>query len=77
MNLKILGSGCANCRRLEANVKEAVHNLKIEAEFEKVTDMKTIVSYGVMSTPALVKDGIVVSYGRVLSVGEAENLLKK
>lgn len=76
MNIKILGSGCPNCRRLETNVKEAAKNLNIEAEFEKVTDMKAIVSYGVMSTPALVVDGKVVSYGRVLSVVEAEKLIK-
>jgi len=76
MNVKILGSGCPNCNRLEANVKEAAKNLGIEAEFEKVTDMKAIVSYGVMRTPALVVDGKVISSGRVLSVNEAEKLIK-
>ncbi|HAM64081.1 MAG: redox-active disulfide protein 2 [Firmicutes bacterium GWF2_51_9] len=76
MILKILGKGCPNCQRLEANVREAANNLGLEATIEKVTDVKTIVGYGVMSTPALVKDEKVVSYGRVLSVKEAENLLK-
>lgn len=76
MILKILGKGCPNCQRLEANVREAAKNLGVEATIEKVTDVKTIVGYGVMSTPALVKDEKVVSYGRVLSVKEAENLLK-
>jgi len=76
MILKILGKGCPNCQRLEANVREAANNLGLDATIEKVTDVKTIVGYGVMSTPALVKDEKVVSYGRVLSVKEAENLLK-
>jgi small redox-active disulfide protein 2 len=76
MILKILGKGCPNCQRLEANVREAAKNLGVEATIEKVTDVKTIVGYGVMSTPALVKDEKVVSYGRVLSVKEAENLIK-
>lgn len=75
MNIKILGSGCPNCHRLEANVKEAANHLGIDAEFEKVTDMKAIVAYGVMRTPALVIDGKVVSSGRVLSVGEAEKII--
>jgi len=61
---------------LEINVKEAAKNLGIEAEFEKVTDMKAIVSYGVMRTPALVVDAKVVSSGRVLSVNEAEKLIR-
>ncbi len=76
MILKILGKGCPNCQRLEANVREAAKNLGLDATIEKVTDVKTIVGYGVMSTPALVKDEKVVSYGRVLSVKEAENLIK-
>ncbi|MHC1735844.1 MAG: thioredoxin family protein [Erysipelotrichaceae bacterium] len=74
--MKILGKGCPNCQRLEANVREAAQNLGVEATIEKVTDVKTIVGYGIMSTPALVKDEKVVSYGRVLSVKEAENLIK-
>ena len=76
MIFKILGKGCPNCQRLEANVREAAKNLGLDATIEKVTDVKTIVGYGVMSTPALVKDEKVVSYGRVLSVKEAENLIK-
>ncbi len=70
MNIKILGSGCPNCERLEANAKKAVAELGIEATFEKVTDYKDIVSYGVMSTPALVVDGEVKFSGRVPSKEE-------
>ena len=76
MNVKILGCGCANFRRMEVNVKEAAKKMGIEAEFENVTDMREIVSYGVMRTPALVIDGQVVSSGRVLSVSEAEKLIR-
>lgn len=75
MIIKILGSGCANCRKLEENAKKAVEELGIEANFEKVTDYKDIVSYGVMTTPALVVDGKVKLSGRVASSQEIKNLL--
>lgn len=65
MKIKILGSGCPNCIKLEKTVKEAVKELKLEAEVGKVTDYAEIVSYGVMSTPALVVDGKVIFSGKV------------
>lgn len=65
MNIKILGSGCPNCMRLEKNVNEALNALGKEATVEKVTDFKDIMLYGVMSTPALVVDGKVIFSGRV------------
>lgn len=76
MNLKVLGSGCKNCKVLEENVKKAIGDLGIEAEVEKVTDMQGIMSYGVMSTPALVVDGVVRSTGRVLKPEDIKKLIK-
>jgi len=75
MNIKVLGSGCANCKKLEANVKEALSNLKLEATVEKVEDFKAIMAYGVMQTPALVVDDVVKFYGRVPSAKELEKFL--
>ena len=54
MNIKILGTGCPNCQKLEANVKKVLEELKLEANVEKITDIMEIMSYGVMGTPALV-----------------------
>ena len=76
MKLEILGSGCANCQKLEAVTKEAVADLAItDAEVVKVTDMKAIMGYGVMSTPGLVIDGTVVSSGRVPSKAEVTTFI--
>jgi small redox-active disulfide protein 2 len=76
MKLEILGSGCANCQKLEAVTREAVGDLAIaDAEVVKVTDMKAIMGYGVMSTPGLVIDGKVVSSGRVPSRAEVNALI--
>lgn len=77
MNIKILGSGCPNCKRLEENAKQAAKNLGITATFEKVTDYGKMMSYGIMSTPSLVVNEKVVSSGRVLSASEIEKLLSK
>ena len=76
MKIKVLGSGCPNCKVLEANTKKALDELKIKADVEKITDITKIMEYGVMSTPALVIDEKVVSYGRVLSPEEIKKLLK-
>jgi small redox-active disulfide protein 2 len=73
--IEILGSGCANCKRLEANVREAVAKLGIDAEVVKVTEIDKIVSYGVMSTPTLVVDGKVKSIGKLLSVDQIKKLV--
>lgn len=77
MNIKILGSGCKNCVTLAEHAKAAVKEMGIEAEIEKVTDFVKIASYGVMSTPAMVVDEKVVSYGKVLKVVEIQKLLEK
>ena len=68
--IEVLGSGCANCRRLEANAREAVMMAGVEAEVVHVTDPREIVGRGVMSTPGLVIDGKVVSAGRIPSSGD-------
>lgn len=78
MNIKILGSaGCSNCQGVEANVKQALSELKMEAEVEKVNDMEKIMSYGVMSVPAIVVDDEVVSFGVVPAVSEIKKMLTK
>ena len=76
MKIKILGTGCPSCIRLENNVKQVLKENEINAEIEEVRDIAEIMSYGVMSTPALVIDEKVVSYGRILSPEEIKRLLK-
>lgn len=68
--IEVLGPGCANCVRLAANAKEAADMAGVEAEIVKVTDYAQIAAYGVMSTPGLVIDGKLVSYGRIPSAGD-------
>lgn len=75
--VKVLGSGCAKCNELEENVKTALEQLGMDTAIEHVTDFNVIAAYGVMTTPALVVDGKVVSYGKVLKVEEAVKLLQK
>jgi small redox-active disulfide protein 2 len=75
MRIEVLGSGCASCKALEAATGAALAQLGMKHPIEKVTDLPTIVSYGVMSTPALVIDGEVKLSGRVPSVEELQRLL--
>ena len=70
MKIEVLGHGCANCQRLEANAREAATMAGVQAEIVKVTDYRAIAGYGVMNTPGLVIDGKVVSSGRVPSAGD-------
>jgi len=65
MTIKVLGSGCANCQTLERLCREVVAENKIDATVEKVTDLKEIMGYGILSTPGLVVDGKVVSSGKL------------
>lgn len=73
--IKILGAGCAKCMKLEDHVKEAVAQLNLDLPIEHVTDFAQIASYGVMSTPALVLNEEVVSFGKILSVEEVKHIL--
>lgn len=77
MIIKILGSGCKNCITLKENTEAALKETGMEAEIIKVTDFKDIMAFGVMSTPALVVDEKVVSFGKVLKPQEIANILKK
>jgi small redox-active disulfide protein 2 len=75
MEIKILGPGCANCQRLGALTEQAVKELGVEANVQHVTDMKSILSYGVLGTPALVVDGKVRISGRVPSKAKVVEIL--
>ncbi|MEA4826964.1 MAG: thioredoxin family protein [Clostridium sp.] len=76
MIIKILGTGCRNCKNLEANAREAVKELGLDAVVEKVEDIKDIMAYGVMRTPALVIDEKVKVMGRVPKTEEIKEILK-
>ena len=65
MEIKILGSGCPKCKRLEKLARQAAEDAAVEASFVKVTDMDDIMSYPIASTPALVIDGDVRCSGRL------------
>jgi small redox-active disulfide protein 2 len=73
--IKILGSGCANCKRLEAITRKVVEKHKIDAEILKVTDHNQIMEYPILATPGLVLDEKVLSSGRIPSESEIENWL--
>ncbi len=75
--VKVLGSGCAKCNDLESNTKAALEQLGMDSTVGHVTDFAQIASYGVMTTPALVVDGKVVSYGKVLKTDEIVRILKQ
>jgi small redox-active disulfide protein 2 len=75
MIIKILGSGCPNCKKLHENTEEALKSLGLDAVIEEVKDIDQIIDYGVMKTPALVIDEKVKSSGRVLSTDEIKKLL--
>jgi len=76
MKVQILGGGCAKCKILEQHAREAVAELGLPAEIEKVTEIEAIMAMGVMMTPALAIDGTVKSVGRVLSKDQIVAFLK-
>lgn len=76
-SVKVLGSGCAKCNQLEAATKAALEQLGMNTTIDHVTDFSQIAAYGVMTTPALVIDGKVVSYGKVLKTEEVVKILQK
>jgi len=73
--IQILGTGCAKCQKLAAVADEAAKSLGTPYEMQKVTDIKQIMTFKVMSTPALVVDGVVKLSGRVPTVEEAKQLM--
>jgi len=77
MEIKVLGTGCPKCKTLEKNTRDAIAGLELDATISKVEDIVDIMSYGIMSTPALVIDGKVVVKGRVPSTDEIKVLLSK
>ena len=76
-SVKVLGSGCARCSALEAAVRAALAELGVDAAIEHVTDFMQIAAYGVMTTPALVVGGRVVSCGRVPGQAELREMLRE
>ena len=77
LTIKILGSGCANCKKLELITRKVVEKLALEAEFIKVTAQNEIMEYPILSTPGLVVNEQVLSYGRIPNEKEIENWLKQ
>lgn len=77
MIIKILGTGCAKCKKLEENARQAISEAGIDATIEKVTDLDKIMDYGVMMTPALVIDDNVLARGKLLSVSDIKALIKR
>ncbi|MHB1153464.1 MAG: thioredoxin family protein [Eubacteriales bacterium] len=75
--VKVLGSGCAKCNELEKNTKAALEQLGMDTSIDHITDFSQIAAYGVMTTPALVIDGKVVAYGKVLKTEEVVKILQK
>ncbi|MCX6376789.1 MAG: thioredoxin family protein [Armatimonadetes bacterium] len=77
MKIQILGMGCPKCKQLTANAEQAVKEAGIDATVEKVSDLREIMKFGVMATPALAIDGEVKSAGRLLSPKDIAGLLRK
>lgn len=75
LTIKVLGSGCANCKKLEAVTRQVVEQMGIQAEVIKVTEYPDIMAYDVMSTPGLVVNEKVVSTGRIPSPAEINTWL--
>ena len=76
MVIKILGTGCPKCKKLEGNAREALKQIGASAEVEKVTDLNDILRYGVMITPGLVIDEVVKVSGTVPSVDQIRRFIK-
>lgn len=77
MIIKVLGTGCAKCKKLEANVIKAIAESGIDAEIKKVEELDKIIAYGIMITPGLVINEEVVSAGKLLTVKEIVNIIKE
>ena len=77
MIIKVLGTGCSNCKNLEKATQVAISEMAIKAEIVKEEDIQKIMAYGIMRTPALVIDEKVALYGRVPSVKEIIEIIQK
>jgi small redox-active disulfide protein 2 len=75
MKIVILGMGCATCNKLEDTVRQAVKETGIDAQVEHVTDIKQIMAYGVMTTPALAIDGKIVAAGKLPSLADIKKMI--
>jgi len=75
MKIAILGMGCATCNKLEDTVRQAVKETGIDAQVEHVTDIKQIMAYGVMTTPALAIDGKVVAAGKLPALADIKKMI--
>lgn len=77
MDIKVLGTGCTKCKKLEQMTRDLTAELGLEAKIEKVEDIYKIMHFGVMTTPALVIDGEVVLKGKLPSAKELKGILSK
>lgn len=77
MKVQILGTGCSKCKVLTANAERAVRELGLQAEIEKVTDIRDIMKFQILMTPGLVIDGTVRSAGRIPSPEEIKKMLQE
>lgn len=73
--IKVLGPGCPKCKTTFINVQEAVKQLGIEVELEKIEDIMEMMKYNILTTPVLMIDGVAVVKGRVATIGEIKELL--
>ncbi len=76
IEIKVLGTGCAKCKRLESLTRTAIQVAQVEANIEKVEDLDAIMAYDVLATPALVINGEIVSSGRLPQPEEFKEWLK-
>ena len=75
MKIEILGMGCATCNKLEDTVRVAIKEAGIDAQIDHVKDIKKIMTYGVMTTPALVIDGVVKATGKIPSLADIKQMI--
>ena len=77
MEIKVLGTGCANCKKTKAVIADAVQEMHLDLKVIEVQDIPSIMAYGVMSTPAIVIDEKVVSTGRVPAKSQVMEMIRK
>ncbi|MGB2842423.1 MAG: thioredoxin family protein [Halobacteriota archaeon] len=77
MDIKVLGTGCAKCRKVYENAKKAIEELGVDSEVEKVEDIDKIISFGVMMTPAVVINGVVKASGRIPGTEEIKKWVRE